>query len=335
MSSNHPRISIGMPVYNGENFLQQGLDSILAQTYEAFELVISDNASTDRTEEICRAYAQNDRRIRYYRHENNRGPAWNYNYVFELSTGEYFKWSAHDDLYTPDFLSKCVEVLDRDSTVVLCYSKTKFIDENGKILSEYSYHIDTDHPKPQERFRSLVCVNHKVHAAVEIFGLTRTAILKTTPLIGYYARGDSVLLVQLSLFGRFYEIPEYLFFNRDHSNRSVKEKQFQIARGRTRVAQLIGAGPLPPTEWFDPSKKGRIVFPEWRLLWEYFVSIQYGSLSIFERAMCYLYLTYWLGKHFPKLVRDLLIATEQALIAPWENPEQSQKIQETVKGGSV
>ena len=93
-----PRVSIGLPVYNGENYMAAAIDSLLAQTFTDFELIISDNASTDATEQICRDYAHRDGRIRYYREEVNRGAAWNFTHTFELARGEYFKWHAHDDL---------------------------------------------------------------------------------------------------------------------------------------------------------------------------------------------------------------------------------------------
>lgn len=313
MSEIIPRVSIGLPVYNGENFLKVALDSILSQTFSDFELIISDNASTDRTEEICRSYAAKDRRIYYYRQETNQGSVSNYNHVFELARGEYFKWIAHDDIYAPEFLAKCVEVFDRDDSVVLCYAKTKFIDGEGKVLKEYDYQIATDLPHPADRFSSLVLVNHRRHAAIEIFGLIRTNALKMTPtpLHGYYSRADSVLLVRLSLLGRFYEIPEYLFFNRDHPQRSIQDKLFQIGRGRTLTGKLLGIGPLPPTEWFDPSRNGKINFPEWRLFYEYFLSIKCYPISSDQKVACYLSLGYWALTNWMKLVRDLLIATEQ------------------------
>src|SRR3972149_8539793 len=97
MSKINPRVSVGLPVFNGEQFLRQALDSVLAQTYPGFELIISDNASTDRTQDICEAYATRDKRIQYYRQSKNVGGGRNYNFVFEVSNGEYFKWLAHDD----------------------------------------------------------------------------------------------------------------------------------------------------------------------------------------------------------------------------------------------
>src|SRR5882762_1549884 len=117
-----PRISIGLPVYNGENFITDALESILGQTYTDFELIISDNASTDRTEALCKSYAARDPRIRYWRNAENLGAARNFNRVFELSSGEYFKWTAHDDVLAPDYLEKCIEASDRDPSVVLVYT---------------------------------------------------------------------------------------------------------------------------------------------------------------------------------------------------------------------
>lgn len=314
MNESVPRVSIGLPVYNGENFLEAALDSILAQTFEDFELIISDNASSDRTEEICRSYAAKDKRIRYCRLETNLGPIANFNRLVELARGDYFKWVAHDDIYAPDFLAKCVEVLDRDDSVVLCYAKTKLIDREGKIIRKYDYPLATNSPQPAERFRSLVLANQKRYVAIEFFGLVRAKALKMTPLHGYYARGDSVLLVRLSLLGRFYEIPKYLFFNRDHADRSIKEKQVQFNRGRTLAGKLLGIGPLPPTEWVDPSRKEKMNFPEWRIVYEYLRSIDFYPIGRNQKIACYLSVAYWTLTNWLKLVRDLLIATEQFLM---------------------
>ena len=160
MLSNKPCVSIGLPVYNGEKFLKETLDSILAQTFEDFELIISDNASTDRTEEICKEYAAKDRRIRYYRNKENLGAGWNNNRVFELCTGEYFKWNAHDDVCAPEFLERCIKVLVQDPTVVLCYPKVTVIDEQGKFVRNWDGlnclvppqpMMKLDSPQPHER----------------------------------------------------------------------------------------------------------------------------------------------------------------------------------------
>src|SRR5262245_34163763 len=112
MANTVAKVSIGLPVYNGDNFIRQTIESYLSQTFEDFELIISDNASTDRTEEICRTFAVQDRRVRYTRNKENIGLARNYNQVFTMSCGEYFKWADHDDMCRPTFLMKCVQALE-------------------------------------------------------------------------------------------------------------------------------------------------------------------------------------------------------------------------------
>jgi len=144
MSEPTPRVSIGLPVFNGERYLEETLQSILGQTLGDLEIVISDNGSTDHTAEICRAIAAQDRRVRYHRSERNRGGAWNHNRVFALSRGEYFKWAAHDDLLAPEFLERCVRVLDAVPAYVLCTSRAAFVDERGAALRRSDASLDLE-----------------------------------------------------------------------------------------------------------------------------------------------------------------------------------------------
>jgi glycosyltransferase involved in cell wall biosynthesis len=275
MSTTNPRVSIGLPVFNGENYLLETLDSLLAQTYANFELIISDNASTDRTQEICRAYAAKDGRIRYCRNETNFGAARNYNQVFELSSGEYFKWAAHDDVCVPDFLVKCVSVLDRDPSIVLCYTRMIDIDEHGNHLRTTCGAAGANSLKPSERFRGLI--QRRYHCA-EVFGIIRSAILRRTPLISNYADCDRVLLAEIGLYGRFYEVPEVLFFHRIHPGASVKMYPGRVLRA----------------EWFDPRLTGRVLFPRSRQFAEYLLAIERSSLTLDERVLCYLAMCGWL-----------------------------------------
>ena len=136
MRSSSPTVSIGMPVYNGEKYLRQAISSILNQTYPDFELIISDNASTDETRQICLQYAARDRRIRYQCNPQNIGAAKNFNLVFKLASGKYFKWMAHDDTVTSDFLSKCVDILEQNLQVVLCHTRVRIIDAEDRVLRD-------------------------------------------------------------------------------------------------------------------------------------------------------------------------------------------------------
>src|ERR1700751_3293571 len=109
-----PKLSIGIPVFNGQEFLPELLDSLLAQTFGDFEILICDNASTDRTPQICSEYARRDSRVRFVRNQRNLGAVANFNRVFELSTAPLFKWAAHDDLYHQAYLDACVSLLEKN-----------------------------------------------------------------------------------------------------------------------------------------------------------------------------------------------------------------------------
>jgi glycosyltransferase involved in cell wall biosynthesis len=224
------RVSIGVPVYNGERYLAEALESLLAQSFKDFEIVISDNDSTDATSEIGRAYQSKDQRVRYFRSEQNRGAAWNFNRAFELSTAPLFKWAACDDLHEERFLERCVEVLDRDPSVVLSHTYYKMIDARGVAL-QYDYEHDrfvggdgrpvpradrnhiAEAAEPEARFRDLLT---HMWWCVPSFGvIRRDAFLKTSGH-GDYWGADKVFLAELALQGRFCQVPEALFAKRVH-----------------------------------------------------------------------------------------------------------------------
>jgi glycosyltransferase involved in cell wall biosynthesis len=270
----NPCLSLGMPVFNGGKYIEQTLLSLLNQSFHDFELIISDNASIDATEEICRDYASQDKRIRYYHNVKNLGAAPNFNRVFQLSFGQYFKWAAHDDLYERDFLLKCVEKLEQDPTVILVYSQAVDIDHEGRFLRKIDYDLHVDSIKPYERFRYLTCVNH---SCFPIFGVIRSHILKETLLIGSYVASDRVLLAELALWGKFYEIPEPLFLHREHPLRSTRA----IPDLRMRLA------------WFATDKANRLALPTLRLFKEYIFAIRRPPLSFSDKARCYSQLIRW------------------------------------------
>jgi glycosyltransferase involved in cell wall biosynthesis len=222
MMTHTPRVSIGLAVYNGERFLKQTLDSIVAQTFEDFELVVSDNASSDSTEEICKGYAARDSRIKYSRNSVNIGANHNFNRAFQLSSGQYFRWSAADDLFEPTSLEVCVNVLDEHPEVALCYPKTVLIDAHGNKLRSYEDNLDLRSSRAAERFR-LALLNMGLLNAH--YGLIRSDVLRRTPLYGTYPGADMVLLAELTLYGQFWEIPQQLFFRRMHDAASSALKR--------------------------------------------------------------------------------------------------------------
>ncbi|BAY48508.1 glycosyl transferase family protein [Scytonema sp. HK-05] len=327
MSNHQPRLSIGLPVYNGEKFIKEAIDSLLAQTFEDFELIISDNASTDKTEEICRAYAAKDQRIRYYRNQKNIGCAPNFNRVFKLSSGEYFKWVAHDDLHAPDFLTKCIEVLDQDPSIILCHSKVYFIDEHGKFLQNYDIQLKTDSLKPHERFHELLTT----HLCYQCYGVIRASALRMTPPMGSYGAADAIFLLRLGLLGRFYEIPEYLFFARSHSQQSLS-MFFPDYLSCTQKNTQKSMRTLPDFHayavWFDSANQGKLLFPHWRIFWEYFISVWQVKLTLYERISCYIsFLKQFKGTEF-LLLKDLLFTPQMNRL--WQDLQKSSIQKQTI-----
>jgi glycosyltransferase involved in cell wall biosynthesis len=297
MRSQKAQISIGMPVYNGEKYLDQAIASILSQTYADFELIISDNASTDRTREICRHYADHDSRIRYQCNPRNIGAAKNFNLVFKRASGSYFKWMAHDDAIAPEFLSKCLDVLEQNPDVVLCHTRVKIIDTLDHVFGDFdAAPPKVSSPSPQERFGALITQDTVCH---EVFGLIRKDALKKTRLIDSYIASDRILRAELGLWGEFYEIPECLFFLRDHAERSI----------RAMPAHQLRAA------WFDPAHAGRKVFPHWRIFIEYLKCIQRVPLARNQRLTCYFHILRWIGTNlnWARMISDLLIAAKPEL----------------------
>jgi glycosyltransferase involved in cell wall biosynthesis len=287
-----PRVSIGLPVYNGENYLSDAIESILASEFSGFELIISDNCSTDSTPEICEKYAARDGRIRYSQTETNLGAAPNFNRVWELARGDYFRWAAHDDREDPSFLRKCVEVLDERPEVVLAHSKVRVFDSDWNPVEDYDYRPHTGANAPSRRFSDLLFVRNNCY---EVFGLIRANVLRQTGLMGNNPVGDRVLLSELAFRGPFYEIPEYLFFSRDHSDRSVRRLPSQNERAA----------------WFDTRYKGKIVFPEIRTYYEYCKAVRRSPLHGVEKLKIHLCLVQLLRRYRKLIYRDLYLGMRQ------------------------
>jgi len=217
-----PLISIGLPVYNGEKYIESSIDSILAQTFGDFELIISDNASTDNTEIICKKYAENDSRIIYHRNEENVGAARNYNLIVEKARGKYFRWQNADDLIEPDLHQLCLDTLEKNPDAVLAYGKTKIIDGNNKVLSEYEDNLDLQEDSVYERLRTFF---DNVGMTNIIYGLIRTKELSQTAMMQGFIASDTNLLGELCLYGKFIEIPVFLFSRRMHEEASSWDKK--------------------------------------------------------------------------------------------------------------
>jgi glycosyltransferase involved in cell wall biosynthesis len=285
-----PRLSVGLPVYNGENYLAESIEALLGQSYENFELIISDNASTDSTADICRHYEKLESRIRYVRQPRNIGAAPNHNYVIGQARGELFKWASHDDLYARDLLKRCIDALDEFPDVILAHSWTARIDGAGAVLGAVEYSLSTDSPRAPERFRSLLFGN----GGDDDGGVIRMSVLRQMPLLASYHHADRTLIATLGLRGPFYHVPDWLYFRRDHPGRA--ERAFKTVRAW--CANL------------DPRRDDRLN-PAIRLyaeyVWGYVAAIRGAPLSAAEKRECYNHLVRWLvSRDSPGRIRNVM-----------------------------
>jgi glycosyltransferase involved in cell wall biosynthesis len=220
-----------------------------------------------------------DSRIRYYRNERNLGAPRNFNRVFELSQGKYFKWAAYDDVLAPEYLKKCVGVLEKDPSIVLCHSRTARIDERGVLVGNYDHKMRIDSAKPHERFGDLISLKH--NPCWPIFGVTYASIMRMTPLHGDYLGADGNLLAELSLYGRIYEVPEYLFFRRDHPQ-AYTQKYVHTKHAVNYREQLAWWG---SNSWINLTILKNCC--------EFFSSVRRVPLKWSERMLCYKQIIDW------------------------------------------
>jgi glycosyltransferase involved in cell wall biosynthesis len=200
-----------MPVYNGEQWVADAIDSILAQTFEDFVLVVSDNASTDGTGAICERFARQDPRVRYHRNPQNIGLFKNYDRVFGLCDSKYFKWAASADICKPEFLERCVAVLDSRADVVLACPRAALFDQRIEDAEPYDDGLDLQDERPSERLTTFLA---RIRLNNVFNGVARSDALRRTALNKSYVSSDIVLVAELLLQGKLVEVPERLFFRR-------------------------------------------------------------------------------------------------------------------------
>jgi len=281
-----PRVSIGLTVENGAGYVAVALDSLLTQTFCDFELIVSDDGSTDGTESICRSYAARDPRIRYYREPRTRGPIWNSNRVFDLSSGAYFKWATYDEVCAPTYLARCVELLDSDPSLAWCHTLSNHIDLDGQLVpadddpaipeGESAFSLNAAGPdpanstrcsaRPHERFRGVIL---GPSWCPDSYGLIRSDVLRRTRLLRPCYGPAKVLLAEVSLLGRFEEVAQPLFFERTRPDATCAP---------TTEAQRYAVVP--------PRSVARYSSTRVKLFWEYVQVVRRAHLRASERARC-------------------------------------------------
>lgn len=291
-----PRVSVGVPVHNAERFLPETLAYLRAQELTDIEIIISDNASSDSTQQICEDAAASDPRVRYIRSENNRGMGWNFNRTLELARAPYFVWNSSDDLLEPSYIRRCVEALESDDQAVLAFSRVRLIDANSKVIGELG---DAD----------LDFADSRVHARIEHFllreavhisyGVLRTETLRRVGGLPVM-RGDDIILGVLMLMqGTFAHVPEQLFRARRHP-----EQGSMIVDVRAQVRE------------HRPDARIPLAFPQWRINAELYRCVARSSLSSTERMRCILVVARsWSIRHwryFPADVKRNVAALRSA-----------------------
>lgn len=269
-------------MYNGEKYLEAALESLLTQTFDDLEVVIADNASTDGTEEICRAAAARDSRVRYVRHPENLGAAANHNVLLDLAAGRYFAWAAHDDLHEPKFTELCAEVLDDDPSVVGAYPRTRLIDERSSDLGEYTDARPPDAGTPSARLAQILLVprfNSVLRYCLPVYGLFRADDIRRGPLIGPFNSSDKAFILDAALRGRVVEVDEVLFANRKHGESS-----------------LAGRNTAEVAAWFDPKQGDRRPLVQGRLARAYLSSVLRVPMAASERTRCLEVYGRWLAR---------------------------------------
>ena len=263
-----PRLQVGLPVYNGQNYLAEALDSLLCQTFSDFEIIVSDNGSTDSTPEIGERFAAADARVTFHRYDENRGAAWNFNHVFELSTSPYFKWAAHDDLHDPTYIERCLDVLESEPDVGLCYTRSRYIDGDGNAaVGRPSDGCHLRQASAHDRLHGFFGT-FPMHV---LFGVVRRETLESTRLWGSFASADRVLVSELALAGQIHEIADPLFVRRFHPDISwfpdMSQKDYAA--------------------WYDPRNADKFAIPVIQRGVEYAKGVHHAPVHGVEAARCY------------------------------------------------
>lgn len=282
-----PRVTIGMPVFNGQNYVINAIESLLAQSFANFELTISDNASTDRTKEVCEHYAALDSRINYVRQDSNLGAIANFNLLAKLARGSYFKWAAHDDVCEPTYLQRCVEVLDEYPEVVLCHCDSDMIDEDGRSwldrmpVDDEEIELDANGKRrwaglpryhhnasrPSQRFAGVLI---GTRWCVDSYGLIRMNALRKTGLFPAIYGSEKVLIGELSLLGTTHQVSQELFKQRIHTAASAYQDDAAA------LQQFVGARNTMP---FASTRMA--------LLRAHIAVVRRSRVSAWEKSCCY------------------------------------------------
>ena len=296
---NPPQISIGLPVFNGERFIAEAIECVLSQTFGDFELVISDNASTDTTREICLAFCRQDPRVRYERNSLNVGAAPNFNRCFVLAQpSQYFKWMAYDDLMSDDFLERCIDALEQDPKASIAFPEMVHADSGGNVTErQFRKDLSLLDEEPGRRVQRLVQYGLEAPDIFwSIYAVMRRSAVEQTELHGDYVASDQVFLFELALAGKFVQVSKGLFVRRAHPG------AWTMRTNRTPKSDAV---------WFG--SRSRIVLPHWTLLRKHVSSVLRAPISMADKARCGLAIAYRARREWRALGGDVKLAIRELI----------------------
>lgn len=278
-----PRVSIGIPIYYGENFLKETLESILSQDYIDYEIIITDNNPGGIAQKIAEAYSVKYDFIRYIKHNSNIGALQNWNSIIQYARGEYFLYAGAHDLLSDSFLSKCVEILDKEPEVAIAYAPTRFIDYNGNEIYREIGFLDTSGSSVVARLNQVLWANQE-----PLYGLMRTAWIRRTRLQKEIVGSGSVWLSEIALFGDFRVCTDVSRFRRENRDKQNVEEQLQ------RYHKTLF------------SKKRIRILPHWRIPWQYFLASFIGTIPLIRRLRILINMTTSaLLRYLPNMIYDI------------------------------
>jgi len=285
----------GLPVYNGERYLAAAIESHLAQTYGDFELVISDNGSTDATADICNEYASRDNRIKVLRSNQNRGILWNHRRVFEAveSPRQYFRWAAADDVLEHGLLKTMVDVLEARPEVEAVVPNTRNIDCDDRPIGSMSRALDLQSPDAFERARAVLLGGYQMVIAFGLFRASTLQRLRTRP---DYLGWDFVFLWELALHGQMVQTSGPALLRRFHPGATSRVKTASEMR-----------------KWVEPNSSAGMRFPHWTWAYERARTLMASPLPLRERWRIGLMLARVTTWQRDSLARDLTQAARRML----------------------
>jgi glycosyltransferase involved in cell wall biosynthesis len=256
------KVSIGLPLYNSEKFIHKKLDSLLEQTFTDFEIIISDNASTDLTSKICEEYAKKDKRICYFQQNKNMGAWWNYNFVLQKAKYEYFLWSSADDIMLPQFLEETVKILESDKKIACSISKIRLFGEATdvleikpndsmikkkikKIKKEFGYLNTFPASGPYEK-RVKQYIKNMLHNQI-FYGVFRTNQIRQAYITDSFLLNEGCIMLNILKFGELFVVDKVLMnvYDGGMSRRGMLEVTKQMHHGL--VTSLFPIYPF--TKW--------------------------------------------------------------------------------------